>query len=324
MHLSEGLLPASHAALWTAVAAPAVWVGARRAIELQRTGEPAERAMYSLAGVVLFAVTLFPIPVPFSGLTSHLCATPLLACLFGARAIWFPTFLGLLVQALFFAHGGITTLGANLVSLGLVGGAVAVGAARALTWARIPRWIAVGIACGVADLAVYVADAAILGSALAGEKSLGFWFVSILAAFAPVQGPLAVVEGVASGLFVRTLIARRSRLLTLGSTRPAAASLTLFALSLTLGLGLFSPPPLVAEMRGLDDAVFSETAATAGRSAQAVWQIGEWEGYLSWALSFALGVLAHRCWVVLKAPSAPPAVVPESTRGERFGAPTAR
>ena len=121
MHIAEGILPASHAATW-AVAIPAIaWSG-----RWSRPTDPDERrhrlTLTSMSTALVFATTLLPIPIPLAGVTSHLCATPLLALVIGPRAIILPAFLSLAVQALFLGHGGLTTLGANLLTLGYPAG----------------------------------------------------------------------------------------------------------------------------------------------------------------------------------------------------------
>ena len=70
---------------------------------------------------LLFAATLLPLPMPVVGATSHICRTPALALVVAARRMVWSTFFVLLLQAVFFAHGGLTTLGINTLTLGLLG-----------------------------------------------------------------------------------------------------------------------------------------------------------------------------------------------------------
>ena len=121
MHIAEGILPLTHALAWAALAAPLVALSAHRVARLLREGDGAERALLGMAGALTFAVTLFPVPVPIAGVTSHMCATPVLALLLGPRRMVLPAALTLLLQAILFAHGGLTSLGANVLTLGVVG-----------------------------------------------------------------------------------------------------------------------------------------------------------------------------------------------------------
>jgi len=264
MHLSEGILPAAQAALWAAVATPFVAASAATLKKRSLAAAPAEKALLSTGTALLFAATLLPIPVPVAGATSHLCVTPLLGLVLGPWTVAAPAAFVLLLQALFFGHGGLTTLGANSLTLGVVGPFVAAGLWWLLRRCRVSAPLAAGVACGVGQLSVYVADAGILGAALSGEKSFGFWAVRVLAGFAPVQLPLAVLEGVLSAVLLGALARRRPEL------APAACRGGVRTASVTalLAVALLASPAALAKepLRGLDEAVFDETARAAGRA----------------------------------------------------------
>jgi len=159
--------------------------------------------------------------------------------------------------------------------------------------------VRIGIACMCADLAVYVADAVIVGGALAGQKPFSHWFVVLLLGFAPVQLPLAVLEGVFSTFLVRALAQRRPELAPawLGVSSPPA---TPVALSLLLAVMLF-PTPVRAEAPypGLDEAIMAATAERAGRPASAA--LIELEGSemgraLLMLSAFSAGVIVGVSW----------------------------
>jgi cobalt/nickel transport system permease protein len=158
MHIAEGVLPARDALFWWVVATPALVWGFRRDAERGGEQEPEQRALEGMAVGLLFAMTSLPIPVPVAGATSHVCATPVLALLLGLRRVVLPTALVLFVQALFFAHGGLTTLGANVITLGVLGPAVAVLVARGLAGLRVPAFVAIVVACFLGNVAVYAGD----------------------------------------------------------------------------------------------------------------------------------------------------------------------
>lgn len=134
MHLAEGVLPLEQVAVWSTVAAPVLWWSLRgergranadpRASATLGVYSHPSRILTAGATSLLFAATLLPLPVPVVGATSHLCMTPALALLIGLRRIVWPTFFVLLLQALCFAHGGLTTLGVNTLSLGVLGPSV--------------------------------------------------------------------------------------------------------------------------------------------------------------------------------------------------------
>ena len=92
--------------LWTTAAVP-VLIWSIRGEQVERRKDPHSSVVMAAITSVLFAATLLPLPVPVVGATSHICLTPLFALLVGVRRMVWPTFFILLLQALFFAHGGL-------------------------------------------------------------------------------------------------------------------------------------------------------------------------------------------------------------------------
>ena len=268
MHLAEGVLPLPHASLcWLGATAALAWSlrGERYTATNLVEHEESYRLLRAASTSLLFAVTLFPMPVPVAGATSHICLTPCMALLLGPRRVVPPTFFVLLLQALFFAHGGITTLGANTLTLGLVGPVCAMVTWRGCRWAGSSVPWAVAVACGMGDIAVYLTDAALVAWALAevSPPQVTAWLV--VGGFAPVQLPLAVLEGVTSAALVRMLGKRRPELLPLALRERTASPGSGLALLLLVLLPIL---PLLAGCgyRGLDDSVFGDVAAAAGRA----------------------------------------------------------
>ena len=94
---------------------------------------------------------------------------------------WFVSFFILLLQALFFAHGGLTTLGVN--TLTLIGPLVTVCLWYLLQKIRLNSSIALGFVCGMGGLSVYIVDALVLGSALSNASGIAMIEVSLLYRF---------------------------------------------------------------------------------------------------------------------------------------------
>ena len=294
MHLAEGVLPLGQAIAWSALAAPTVFWSLRGE---QRTRRDIASSSVIMAGVtsLLFAGTLMPLPVPVVGATSHICLTPVLALVVGVRRIVWPTFFVLLLQAVFFAHGGLTTLGVNTLTLGLVGPLATVG-----FWALFRQFGAGGafglaLACGIGGLSVYVADAAVLAVALSDAAAPAATFGAVLLGFAPVQVPLAVLEAVASVGIIRLLAKRRPDLLPdpLRALR-AVSGRGACVMVLVLAIGLSG-----CGYEGIDGTVFGATAEQAGRPpAESIVDLSQ--GEIGLALSililFGLGFIAGRCW----------------------------
>lgn len=198
MHLAEGVLPAEWAATWFVPAATATAVGVRRLRERQAK-EPRYKAMTGIMGALVFAISLMPIPVPVAGSVSHPCGTPLAAIVLGPFVSVLVAAVSLLFQALFFAHGGLSTWGANIVSEGIAGSFVGLGVFLAARRAGLSLFVAGFLAGFVGDLAVYAVTALELSLGLFGVKDLASQWLSLFSAFLPVQGPLALGEALLTG-----------------------------------------------------------------------------------------------------------------------------
>jgi len=212
MHIAEGILPANWAGAWYVIAFIFVFIGIR--IIRRRSREvKGLMPLLGVAGAAIFLISVFPVPVPISGTCSHPCGTPLGAILVGP---FISTVLGavaLLIQALFLAHGGISTWGANIVTMAIVGSFVGFGTFMLLRKFNAPISVAAFAAGILGDWATYAATAFILASALHGTGSLWGMFGMIAVAFAPTQLPLGILEGVFTAAVVVIVYQRRPELL---------------------------------------------------------------------------------------------------------------
>jgi cobalt/nickel transport system permease protein len=115
----------------------------------------------------------------------------------------------LLFQALLLAHGGLTTLGANVLSMAVAGPWVSWAVWRLALRATGSSALAVGLGAALGDLATYCVTAGQLALAFP-DPAAGFAgaYVKFLAVFGLTQLPLAAVEGVVTVL-VLSALARR-------------------------------------------------------------------------------------------------------------------
>jgi len=212
MHIAEGILPANWAALWYVVAfafvIPGIYFITRKTKEIKGL-----MPLLGLAGAVIFLISVFPIPVPVTGSCSHPCGTPLGAILVGPFISTVLGAIALLIQALFLAHGGFSTWGANIVSMAVVGSFVGFGAFVLFRRFHAPIFVAAFAAGLFGDWATYTTTAFELSSALHGTGSLWSMFGAICIAFAPTQLPLGILEGLFSGGVVTLVYQRRPELL---------------------------------------------------------------------------------------------------------------
>ena len=212
MHIAEGILPANWAAIWYAIAVIFLVIGI---LIIKRKTREVRGLMplLGIAGAAIFLISVFPVPVPVTGSCSHPCGTPLGAILVGPFISTVLGALALLIQALFLAHGGISTWGANIVSMALVGSFVGFGAFVLFRKFNAPIFVAAFAAGLFGDWATYAATAFELASALHGTGSLWGMFGAIAIAFAPTQLPLGILEGLFTGGVVTLVYQRRPELL---------------------------------------------------------------------------------------------------------------
>ena len=293
MHLAEGVLPIGHAITWSAFAVPTVLWSLRGEQQARRGAPPSSSVIMAGATSLLFAGTLLPLPVPVVGATSHICLTPMLALIVGVRRIVWPTFFVFLLQAIFFAHGGLTTLGVNTLTLGLLGPLTTVG-----LWTLFRRIgqngaLSLALACGLGSLSVYAADAAVLAVALSQVTAPATTFGVVLLGFAPVQIPLAVLESVVSVRIIQLLATRRADLLP-DSLRVLRTVSERVSPALLLVIGLSG-----CSYEGIDTTVFGATAEGAGRPpTESIIDLSQGEVGLAMSILilFGLGFIAGRSW----------------------------
>lgn len=294
MHLAEGTVPLGQAMAWSALAAPAV-LWSLRGEQQARRADPSSTVLMAGATSLLFAGTLLPLPVPVVGATSHICLTPILALIVGLRRIVWPTFFVLLLQAVFFAHGGLTTLGINTLTLGLLGPAVAVGLWKLCRRVGLNGAFGLALACGLGDLSVYLADAVVLAAALSSVTAPATTFGAVVVGFAPVQVPLAILEGVVAVGIARLLSTRRPDLLPsslLDSPGGFAGAAQTLLLLLAVGLSGCS-------YEGIDGSVFAGTAEESGQvPTDSLLDLSQGEVGLAMTIIilFGMGFLAGRSW----------------------------
>jgi cobalt/nickel transport system permease protein len=212
MHLAEGILPLSWAALWTAVTLPFVIV----ALVLYRRRAERDlfyRPLVAMVAAAVFLISCMPIPVPTAGTCSHPCGTGLGAILIGPWMTILVTVVALLLQALLLAHGGITTLGADVLSMGVAGAFAGYAVFYGLRRLGIVPWAAAFAAGVFSDWATYAVTALELASALHGARPFSELFVTVGLAFVPTQLPLGLLEGVLSAGAVSFLYRRRRDIL---------------------------------------------------------------------------------------------------------------
>lgn len=204
MHIMEGFLPLGWALFWWIVALPFWAVGLLRVRQLIHDN-PEQRLLLGLAGGLVFVLSALKLP-SVTGSSSHPTGTGLGTMLFGPFVVAILGTIALLFQALLVAHGGLSTLGANAVSMAIGGPLIA----YYLVWQPLRRVlrteIAVFCTAFTANLATYLITTTQLALAfpapISGIASSWLTFAGI---FAVTQVPLAVAEGILTVLIFRAL-----------------------------------------------------------------------------------------------------------------------
>lgn len=191
MHVSDGVLsPPVLAAGFTVAVALGAWT--------MRKVENEEIPKISVVTAAFFVASLIHFPVPGAPFSLHLVLNGLVGVILGSRA--FPAvFVGIILQALLFGHGGVSVIGVNTVMMG--GGALAAYAVwRLHNRSRSPKRAAIfGALAGAVGIMV---SGMILALAL---LTTGEAFAAMAWAVFVYHIPLMLVEGTVSGACVAFL-----------------------------------------------------------------------------------------------------------------------
>jgi cobalt/nickel transport system permease protein len=212
MHIMEGFLPVFWCVFWWLVALPCLALGVyqlRKVLAADREALP----LLGVTGGFIFILSSLKLP-SVTGSCSHPTGTGLSAIAFGP---WITSVIGVIVllfQALFLAHGGLSTLGANTVSMGIAGPLVGWGVYRALRDTRVNLYVTVFLAAAFADLFTYVVTSLELALAYPAQVGgVGSSFAVFMGIFAVTQVPLAIVEAVVLVLIFKYIIQLRPEVL---------------------------------------------------------------------------------------------------------------
>ena len=211
MHISEGFLPLSHCVAWGAASLVPTVVSVR-AISRDLDKKRENRVLLAASAAFLFTLSALRMP-SITGSSSHPTGTAVGTYLFGPSAMPAMALVTLVFQALLLAHGGLTTLGANITSMGIAGGFSGFLIFHLAKKLGSPLWMAAFLAGMLSDWATYATTSVELASALHGSGSFLHMFTAVVVSFLPTQLPLGILEGVVSAGVYCFIVARRPSLL---------------------------------------------------------------------------------------------------------------
>lgn len=205
MHIMDGYLSPFWAAFWAIIALPFVIYGF---LAIRKKVSENSKYLVLLAMCGAFAFVLSSLKLPsVSGSCSHPTGVGLGAILFGPTSMAVIGLIILLFQAIFLAHGGLTTLGANIFSMAVVGPFISYGIFKSSLKAGISSAVAVFLAAFLGDLITYVTTSIQL--AVAYPDAVGGVLTSLvkfLGIFAVTQVPIAISEGLLSVVVYNVLV----------------------------------------------------------------------------------------------------------------------
>lgn len=202
MHIAEGFLPKEWCIGWDIVALPFMIYGY---ISIKKTVEnnPKIKLILAMAGAFIFVLSALKIP-SFNGSCSHPTGIGLGAILFGPGVTCLLGLIVLIFQALLLAHGGISTLGANVFSMAIVGSFTAWGVYKISRKLNISTEISIFLGAFLGDLLTYVVTSIQLAVCYPSEVGGIFAsFIKFAGVFAVTQLPLAISEGILTVVIFR-------------------------------------------------------------------------------------------------------------------------
>jgi cobalt/nickel transport system permease protein len=212
MHIMEGFLPLQWAVFWWIIAVPGLVFGVYRLNKVLAANRDA-LPLLGVTGGFIFILSSLKLP-SVNGSCSHPTGTGLSAICFGPWITSVICAIVLLFQALFLAHGGLSTLGANIVSMGIVGPLIGYGIYRLLRDTGVNMYLTVFLVCALADLFTYLTTSFELALAYPAEVGgVGSSFILFTGIFAITQVPLAIVEGVVLTLVFKYIVSLKPEIL---------------------------------------------------------------------------------------------------------------
>ncbi len=210
MHIMEGFLPPVWSLFWTALTLPFLYLGFQR-IRRTLAANPGLKMLLGLVGAFVFVLSALKMP-SVTGSSSHPTGVGLGAILFGPMTMTVIGVIVLFFQAVLLAHGGLTTLGANTFSMGVVGPLLAYGIFKFCRGLAVPQWLGVFLAVAFSNLATYVTTSLQLALAFPAEPGgVVSSFLKFGGIFAVTQIPLAISEGLLMVVVFNALVAHNAR-----------------------------------------------------------------------------------------------------------------
>ena len=155
MHIPDGFIPIAQCLIYYVILIVALYFSVKWA---KSNLDEKHIPLLAVLAAGIFAIMSMNMPIPF-GTSGHMVGGALVSIVFLAPEAAVLVFtVVLLIQALIFGDGGLTALAANVINMGIVGGAVGLYTFKALN-TKIGNYPAVGIAAWLATVLAALACA---------------------------------------------------------------------------------------------------------------------------------------------------------------------
>lgn len=199
MHMADALLsPAVGGTMWAVSAAAIAYCSGKVRREMDDRRIP----LMGVLGAFIFAAQMISFTIPVTGSSGHLGGGLILSILLGPHAAFLTIASVLVVQAFFFADGGLLALGCNMFNLGFFPAFIA----YPLVYKKIAGSGTSQAGISVASMAAAVialqlgAFGVVVETALSGVSSLPF------SSFVVIMQPIHLAIGFAEGLITSSVI----------------------------------------------------------------------------------------------------------------------
>ncbi|HDL8427507.1 TPA: cobalt ECF transporter S component CbiM [Yersinia enterocolitica] len=208
MHIMEGFLPPMWALAWWILFLPCLFMGLVRLKQIVAE-DSNQKVLLALCGAFIFVLSALKIP-SVTGSCSHPTGVGLAVILFGPVVVAVLGAIVLLFQALLLAHGGLTTLGANGMSMAVIGPVVGYLVWKLACKAGLRRDVGVFLCAMLADLTTYFVTSVQLGLAFPDPQfGVSGSITKFMGVFCITQIPIAIAEGLLTVMIYDQLTKRQ-------------------------------------------------------------------------------------------------------------------
>lgn len=195
MHMADALITPVVGGVLMAVSAGAIGYSVKK---VKEELDDKKVPLMGVMGAFVFAGQMINFTIPATGSSGHIGGGILLAALLGPYAAFLVLSAVIIIQALFFADGGLLALGCNIINMGFF----ACFVAYPLLYKQIvkktftPKRITVGAIAAVVVGLQFGAFFVVLETLMSGVTELPF--VSFLLLMQPIHLVIGLVEGIAT------------------------------------------------------------------------------------------------------------------------------